>query len=255
MQIYLDVVILLNFLVDFLLLMGADRLCGSTLRLKRAIPAAALGGAYGGVCLLPDFLFLGSLLWRIVCLALMAAIAFGISLGALRRGMVFLLLSMALGGIALGLGNGGFWSLTASAAGVFLLCAIGFRGRLDPQVFVPVELTYGEKHLHLTALQDTGNTLCDPVTGNPVLVVGAEIGEKLLGLSPQQMKDPVSSVKAVPGLRLIPYHTVGQSGTMLLAIRLPTVRIGTYQGSYLVAFAPEKLDREGVYQALTGGTV
>lgn len=255
MRVYLDLVILLNFLVDFLLLMGADRLCGSTLRLRRAIPAALLGGVYGGICLLPECAFLGGTLWRIVCLAAMAAIAFGVSVGALRRGLVFLLLSMALGGIALGLGNGSFWSLTASAAGVFLLCAVGLRGKLDPQTFVPVELSYGDKHIRLTALRDTGNTLRDPVTGRPVLVVGAEVGEKLLGLTPGQLKSPISTMQAVPGLRLIPYHSVGQPGSMLLAIRLPSVRIGTYEGSYLVAFAPEKLDREGIYQALTGGTV
>lgn len=253
MSVYADVVIILNFLVDFLLLLGTNRLCGHPPAPGRGALAAALGGIYGGVCLLPGFAFLGNLLWRLVSLALMAVLAFGCSISALRRGIVFAFLCMALGGVALGIGGNSFWTLVMAAAGVFLLCRMGFRGRIGSREFVPVELGFNGRKMHLTALRDTGNALRDPVTGTPVLVVCAEAATHLTGLTVEQLRRPVESIGAIPGLRLIPYRAVGNAGGMLLALRLPYVKIGAWQGSSLVAFAPEGLSLEGEYQALTGG--
>lgn len=253
MRIYLDIVILLNFLVDFLLLMGTNRLCGYPAGPGMAALAAGLGALYAGACVLPGFAFLGNFLWRAVSLVLMALIAFGWSKNALRRGIVFVFLCMAMGGAALGLGGSGFWGLIASAGCICFLCVAGFRGRIGTSSYVPVELAYGGKRLRLTALRDTGNTLRDPVTGNAVLVIGADAAQKLTGLTQQQLKKPVESMGAIPGLRLIPYRAVGQEGGMLLALRVPEVKIGSWHGSSLVAFAPEGLSSEGAYQALTGG--
>ena len=109
--------------------------------------------------------------------------------------------------------------------------------------------------MRLTALQDTGNTLRDPITGKNVLVVGADVAGELMGLTREQLCSPVESMGALPGLLLIPYSSVGSSSGFMLAIRLQNVKIGTWQGSTLVAFAPDIFRSEGAYQALTGGAV
>ena len=249
---YIDLVMLLNFAVDLLLLLGTNRLAGYPAGAGRAALAAGLGGVYGGVCLLPGFSFLGNTLWRLVSLALMALIAFGFHRSALRRGVLFTLLSMALGGVALGLGGGGFWALVAAAGFLCIRCAVGFRGKAG-SVYVPVELRYAGKCLRLTALRDTGNTLRDPITGQQVLVVGAEVARQLTGLTVQQLAKPVESMESLPGLRLIPYRAVGSERGMLLALRIPEVKIGSWKGSSLVACAPEGIGSDGEYQALTGG--
>lgn len=255
MVVYLDVVILLNFLVDFLLLIGTNRLCGYRQGYGKILVASALGGVYGGGCLIPGFYFLANTVWRVTSLCLMSWIAFGFSKSALRRGMVFVLLSMALGGICVGFGDRGIWSVLFAAAAVSLICLVGFRWKIGGASFVPVELCYGANRVCITALQDTGNLLTDPLTGNPVLVVEAAVAEKLTGLSRQQLSKPSEAVLTanVPGLRLIPYHTVGSPGGMLLGLRIQNVKIGKWKGSSLVAFAPEGLSTEGAYQALTGG--
>lgn len=255
MIVYLDAVALLNFLVDFLLLLGTNRLCGYPPCWGRSALAAVLGGIYGAVCMLPGMGFLGNTLWRCVFLGLMSWIAFGFSKSALRRAVIFVLLCMALGGIAQGFGIGGAASIIASAAAVCAMCILGFRDRPGSVSYVPVELSYGSKQLRVTALCDTGNTITDPITGRSVLVVGAEVAQQLTGLTQQQLRSPVSAVSqaTIPGLRLIPYRTVSQPSGMLLALRFPRVRIGSWQGSSLVAFAPEKLCDDGQYQALTGG--
>ena len=100
MTVYLDLVVLLNFAVDFLLLLGTNRLCGYPMRPGRAVGAAAVGGIYAGACAVPGFFFLGSLVWRTVSLILITVVAFGLDRSCLRRGIVFSFLCMALGGVA-----------------------------------------------------------------------------------------------------------------------------------------------------------
>ncbi len=60
MYLYLDVVAILNFLVDFLLILGTNRLTGFPPEYWRSAAAAGLGGVYGAACLLPGFSFLGN---------------------------------------------------------------------------------------------------------------------------------------------------------------------------------------------------
>lgn len=254
MAVYLDLVVFLNFAVDLLLLAGSSRLSGFPVAWGATALAAALGGIYSGCCMLPGFQFLGNFLWRCVSLGLMGAVAYGISLSGLRRCLMFALLSMALGGIALCMGTGGITGIVAGGV-VLLLCCLGLRCPPGSREYVPVELAHGEKRQRFLALRDTGNTLRDPVTGQSVLIVDAAVAWSLFGLTRQQLQQPVETVEAgiCPGLRLVPYRSVGQPGGLLAALRMENVKIDRWQGSMLVAFAPAGLDREGAYQALTGG--
>lgn len=256
MTVYVEAVMGLNFLVDLLLLVGTNRLAGHPSELKRIIPAAVLGGLYGGICMVPGFRFLGSYFWRLVSLGLMGTIAFGFHRGILRRVMLFVLLSMALGGIAMGLGQGGFLTLILGAVGLCFLCAMGFQGKLG-MTFVPLELHHGGKKVKLMALRDTGNTLRDPVTGEAVLIVGSDAAVQLLGMTRQEVGRPVETLASgkYSGLRLIPYRAVGRSCGMLLGMRLDEVLLGGIRTNTMVAFTAEGLSGAGEFQALAGGVI
>ena len=256
MVVYLDLVVLLNFLVDGLLLVGANRLTGHPPGWKRCALAAAMGGIYAGVCMLPGGSFLGNPLWRMVCLSAMAMIAYGWNLGALRRGAIFVLLSMALGGMALGVGNGNFGSLVLAAAGVALLCTMGICSPVGMEKYQNVELYWHGEKIKLTALVDTGNTLRDPITGGSVLVVGMDVGSRL-GISREMICDPITGLtkQKLPSARLIPYRAVGKPGGMLLLLRFDRVLLGGKEISPMVAFAPEEIGRQEGYQALAGGVL
>ena len=256
MTVYLDVVVLLNFLVDGLLLMGANRLTGHPAGWRRCAIAALLGGGYGGLCMLPGFRFLGGTVWRLLILAAMAAIAYGCNRSAVRRGTVFVLLSMALGGMATGMGNGSFISLVMAAAGLVLLCALGIQMPVGTTKFQPVELCWKGQNIKLTALLDTGNTLRDPITGGSVLVVGTDVGQRL-GISRELIRDPVTMLtrEPLPGARLIPYRAVGKPGGMLLLLRFDAVHLNGKSISPMVAFSPEEIGGQEGYQALAGGSI
>ncbi len=256
MVVYLDLVILLNFLVDGLLLVGTNRLTGHPLDWKRCALAGVVGGTYAGICMLPQAHFFANLLWRLVCLASMSVIAFGWNLGALRRGTIFVLLSMALGGMAMGVGKGNFASLILAAVGILILCNVGIKSPLGIEKFQKAELQWRGKKLKLTALIDTGNTLRDPITGQSVLVVGMDAGMQL-GISREMILDPITALsqKSIPGARLVPYRAVGKPGGMLLMLRFERVVLGGKEISPMVAFAPEEIGRKEEYQALAGGVL
>ena len=257
MQVYLDVVMILNFLVDLLLLLGTNRLTGYPSGLGHCALAAALGGIYGAACLLPEFRFLANMFWRIAFLVMIAAMAFGLSFSAFRRGAVFVLLSMALGGIVSGTGLPDFAAILICVLLVWLLCCVGFGVRLGSESYIPVELNWKGKKLKLQALRDTGNTLQDPLTGEQVLVCGADVGEALFGLGREAFLDPVGTAVSglIPGCRLIPYRAVGQPSGMLLAVRMKDAKVGTKIVNPLVAFAPHEIAKGREYQMLTGGMV
>lgn len=254
MTVYLDMVMILNFSVDFLLILGTNRLSGFPPGWGRAALAAGLGAVYSGACLLPGFHFLMNTLWRVVSLVLIGGIAFGWMRTGWRRTGIFLLLSLALGGAAMGMGDGSLWKLVLAALAVWLLCRVGFPCGVGSREFVPVRITHQGRTVSLTALKDTGNTLCDPVTGEQVTVIGAEAASKLTGLGREKFRTPLETIteKQVNGLRLIPYRAVGCGG-MLLAMRFSDVEIGSRKGSAIVAFAPDSVGNGEGYQALTGG--
>lgn len=251
MVLYLDVVMGLNFLVNFLLLSAVGRMIDRPGGIARVGVASLLGGVYSGACLLSRFHFLGNFWLRGFILILMALVAFGAF--QIRGTALFVLLILALEGLALGLG-GGLSALATAAIAVWLIGILGFWSRTGK--YVPVALHHNGKTMRITALRDTGNTLTDPITGQRVLVAGTEVAQKLIGLTAEQLRDPVSTMASgsVPGLRLIPYRSVGNPGGLLLAMRFDRVMIGPRQGSGLVAFAPSGLEQKH-FQALTGGNL
>jgi len=253
--VYLDLAVVLNAAVDFFLLMGTNTLAGFPSDWKRVAAAAVLGGIYGGMCVLPGFAFLGKLIWRIIFLGLMASAAFGWNRGSVKRIGIFVLLSMAMGGIALGFGQGRFGTLLLSGALVWLLCRLSFGGSVGQREYVPLSIAWQGREIHVLALKDSGNTLRDPITGEQVLVLSADAAAELTGLTPQQLSAPLETMVSgvLPGLRLVPYHSVGQGSGMMLAMRFEDVKIGSRRQSALIAFAARGLGEETMYQALTGG--
>ena len=245
MVIYLDAFMGLNFLVDLCLLLGVNRLAGHPPGLPRAAAAAALGSGYAGACMVPGFAFLAGGLWRAVSLGLMGWTAFGADRTGWQRSVLFVLLSMALGGLAVSMDTGGAGVILCAGA-LAVLCRMGLWGR--GRQFLTMTVTYEGRTAAVRALRDTGNTLRDPITGEAVAVLSPEVGEKL-GIPAQMLRDPVGA--AVPGIRLIPAKTVGGGG-LLAALRCQRVEVGGKPGGTLVAFAREPFGN-GEYQALTGG--
>ena len=264
MTVYADGTAILNFLTDYLLLWGTGALTGKKRGSLRLCLGAVLGGIYGALCLIPGFRFLGGILWRILFLGLMLALAFGVGRQLFRQGILFLTLTLALGGGGYLLRQGGslsFLTLGAGAGALALGCRVLARTGTGAGERVALTLSLGERRICITALRDTGNGLRDPLTGRAVTVIGPQAAGKLLPvkLDPAALSDPASAIEALQKrapelrLRLIPYQTVGREGGLLLGLRCDRVSAGKERLGELIAISPTELSENGSYEALTGG--
>lgn len=250
---YVWIVMGLNFVVDLLLLAAVYQLTDKPFLVWRCLVAAALGGIYGGVCLLPDFYFLGNGMWRLVCIALMSLVAFGMEVKAIGNGVLFCFLRLGLNGLAAISPGGNFWTWVLCLAVLFLLHLMGHDGGTK-KAYVPVVIRYAGKTARLTAFRDTGNFLKDPVTGKDVLIADPMAARLLLGLDQEQLEKPVQTMELsqLRGLRLIPYNAIGHGG-LLLAMRFTDVELDGKRMEQIVAFAPRQIGAGRGFQALVGG--
>ncbi len=281
--IYVDTLFFLNTLVDYLLLLAAARLAGEPLRRWRFALGAALGGLYAVAIFLPGLGFLSHPLCRLASVVLMMLVSYGGSRRLLRQGVLFVALTFAfgggvvaiglMGGTGLSLGKGVFYSaldlkvVLLSAAVCYGVLTLVFqrlaRHSATSGELVNIKLYLGENTADLTALVDTGNTLTDPVSGQPVVV--AE-GERLGQLFPQGKRPSLVDLRNPTGaltrlgtgewksrFRLLPYRSVGVDHGLLLAVRVDRMELdGQRIGPMLVALSPTSVSDGGGYQALIG---
>ena len=239
----------IRLLVIFMLLLCTNQLCGRAMNIRKLLAGIGISFLYALLCMKPDLYFLGNRLWYFVFTVLVAFATFGMERSSLRPITVFLLINLILDSIATDRTD--LVSGVISVVGLVVLYLIGFWEHSE--TIVPVQLVYKDKQVHISALRDTGNRLVDPVTGKPILIVGADVAKKLTGLTDRQLAHPVETVGLLPGLRLIPYSTIGKQGSFLLAMRIQEVKIGKRKSNGLVAFAPVNIGAGESYQALTGG--
>lgn len=275
MTVWGEAVFLLNAALDYGLLAGAVRLRGGALT-RKVLFAALLGGVFAVLSLYPLPLVRGTV-GRVAGFFLMTACAYGISLEALRRGALFLLLSLSLCGIQAALSELFSWgtvlfrggvllmvswrSLVASAALLYGVCAAlsgAAQGRR--RLYLRTQVTAGGRTMSFRALSDTGNFLRDPLTGKPVVLADAVIAASLLGLGREALLHPAETLPQLasrrPELqpRLIPYSTVGTGKGLLLGIRCQELLVGKQRRSGgILAFSPEEVSEDGSYHGLAGG--
>lgn len=249
---YFVLAILLQALVDFLLMMGVSWLAEIRFHWVRGGIGVVLGGVYSVLCFLSGLSVLRSCLWHGIVVLMISAIVFGIDKSAWHPCLTYFGLRIAMDAVASCEGGVQCWFWATVLWSVWLFC---IRGQTGVGRLVSIELNWQNQKTKIKGFVDTGNQLRDPISGKRVMVVGADVAERLTGLNATQLKHPVDSMGLIPGLRLIPYKSVGQTGGMLLALQLKNTKIGVWRGSTLVAFAPQVLDEQGKFQALIGGTI
>ena len=269
--IYLDAYLAVSLAVNYILLVCAGRLDGDRISRRRCLAAAGLGAALGAVSLLPWGGFLSHPTGQAAVGAGMVLTAYGSSDRLLRTGGLFLVLSCAWGGGLLLLSRGpgagplGMRGVLVAAALGYGGLSLGLRGQFRHTrtggELVPLELTWGGRATKLLALRDTGQTLADPITGGPVVVVeGRALAVLLPDLDLDLSAHPVEQLgrarEQVPGaaFQLLPYRAVGVDHGLLLALRLDRAAWGNKAVSNcLAALSPTPVSDGGGYQALVSG--
>ena len=241
----------LYLLVNLFLAKAVATLLRIPLKFKRQIIGSVVSGIYIFLCMITDSKILCSWYFYLANTILTAWLFFGGKKRCITGIVAFIMLYLALGGICIG--REAVMSLIIGTTGI---CFIGFLVNFGyGREYLHVKFKYNSQYYELEAMRDTGNMLKDPITGQPVLIVAANIAQELTGLSADQLRSPIEAVSVLAGSRLIPYKTIGQSGSFLLGSYVQFLEIDGWQGSGVIAFSPEIFGSKGTYQALMGGTL
>lgn len=222
-ELYIDVLFLVNFLMDYLLLLITRKV----LRCRGSYGRICLGAALGAclTCLITvvqiPYAFIKVILFHILVTAVM--LVTGLSVHGIRnlvKGAVTLYISSFLvGGVFsflnqyVQIGSLFFAFAIVSyylASGALKMLGWLFRfGECHYQVI----LYLGEKKCEAEAILDTGNRLTDQVTGSAVSIISRRTAEKLLG-------------KEIPeNFRYIPYRTIGNQKGVIPVMTVDRIKV------------------------------
>lgn len=281
--IYLDVLLLVNFLTAYFLLLGAGALSGQRPAFLRILLGSTVAGISSLILFAPEQPYMVQILYKLLAAFSITAITFG---SKNKRRLFtaacwYAALNIALAGLVLlVILRTGTSILQTNNLTVYLrisplllivlagVCSaaveLGVRvleRRKPVQQTVGLELELGEWPVHLRAALDTGCHLTDPITCLPVLVVSFPDAKDRLPFpvreylnawfSGNTARQPPAGLR----LRVIPCKTAADRsllpGFAVDAIGLITPKGILGLGRSAVAFAPQSFGSDA-YEALYG---
>ena len=256
--IYVDILFLINFALNYLLLLVTQKVCKHPSPSWRLALGAAAGGVYAVLMFLPQLSVFYSLVAKLIVSAALIVLSFRISKWRelARLIIMFCAVSFMFAGAAFGLfyftdigsyvgaavSNGVFYinlplkTLIISAVVSYVLIRIGYRifaaqMRKSGSLF-DMCITQSGKSARVFALMDTGNALSDPISGEPVIVVehgsiAHILPEQVNALFEQYADDSIGIMEHIIlsdsaydiAFRLIPFRSLGNESGMLLAFK------------------------------------
>jgi stage II sporulation protein GA (sporulation sigma-E factor processing peptidase) len=226
MVIYIDVLIILNYFINFLIILGASALAGRSVSKTRLFLSSLFGGLYSLVLLLPDMGKTVSVLIKISGLIIMTFIAFGrISFKPFLRALGSMcLISFSFAGAffvvylvfkpdKMAMGNGAVYF--DIGVRFFLLCSVVcylfiklilflVKRNAADNVICTLTIEYNSKSAVLKGLIDTGNSLTDVFTGKPVTTVEKVLLRRILPDNLPEERKSVIPVKTAVGNGIMP---------------------------------------------------
>lgn len=262
-DVYVDVVILVNFVMDFFVLWAAGKLARIQTRFFRLVLGALAGAAYALVVFLPESSFLTSLPAKLCCSVLMAVLAYTpLSIFGFLRSLCYLyLVTFVMGGAVIAaiyltspapgyiqVWNGaavllGGFTYSWLFVGIVLAVLLGYggitlvrRNWLEQNLLHRLVIGIRGENVSLEAFMDTGNQLSDPLTSKPVIVAEVSALAKVL---PPELLQAVScesdqQFASLGGkleqewasrLRLIPFNSVGREHGLMVGFRPDYVEV------------------------------
>lgn len=292
MTIYLDVVLIENLCMNYIILFASAYLLKIKLNHIRIILSALLGGIYSILVYMNILQIYSNLIFKIVLSLIMVYVAYkpiSIKQG-LKELLFFYLTSFVFGGCAFALlyiikpqeilmRNGiliGTYPLKVAILGGllgFAITVISFRfvkNKLSKKdIFCEIKIWFNKKEIITKALVDTGNMLKEPITKTPVIVVEKEVLKEIL---PTIILDNIEKIKGgvegkeiyeedniefIKRFRLIPFSSLGKENGMLLGFKADLIEIkDDYEtrriNDVIIGIYERKLSKKNQYSALIG---
>ncbi len=292
MTVYLDVVLVENMCMNYIILFATAYILKIKVKHWRLLLSALIGSIYAILGYMQILEIYSNTILKIVLSIVMVYIAF-ISKNIkilLKQVVIFYLTSFVFGGCAFallyfvrpqeilmknGLYIGTYPLKIALLGGIvgFTITAVAFKvvkNRISKKdIFCQIHIFIEEKEIQTRAMIDTGNILKDPITGMPVVVVEKEILQKIIPtgileclekwMGGEKIDEEFreKNIEFISKLRMIPFSSLGKQNGMLLGFRVSRIILekegeGEEIKDIIIGIYDQSFTKKGNYHALIG---
>lgn len=293
MEIYLDVVFLENIVMNYLILLVAAKFSKRKTSSLRLFLGALIGALYVVVLIIPGMKAYYTTLAKFALSLVIVAVVFSPEkVGAFLKTLaMFYVSTFIFAGAAFAFlylnHSGGFvqngiihvfwrskWTmlfLSIITAGIVVRVfweVLQYKF-VKEKLLIPLKIFFESKRIDLAALVDTGNSLHDPITNMPVIIVEFRAIREILPKEIQSIFDEskendlnsitkvVSNSKWFSRFRLIPFTSLGKENGMLIGFKPDYIEIGENQekrgvSDVIIGIYNRTLSKNEKYKALLG---
>lgn len=254
LTIYVDVLFLLNFILDYIILVTTAFLNNIRPNSFRMICASSVGALYSVLIFFPQLSLINILLFRICISILIVLVAFKYLtiinflkniltyyiVNAIYGGSIYAFYNFTVLGSKMNYSNGIYyidlplWAillLSFSMYWLIRLVTILFNNRTQSKNIRRIKIIFLEETISVNALFDTGNSLCDPISLLPVMLLQSDCLKSKLqaGVLKEIQKQSTDSLlilhKIYPELkfRMIPFKDISGNKSTIFAFKPKTV--------------------------------
>lgn len=291
MTIYIDVVILENLVMNYIIIYATTIILKVKIRWISILISSFIGAIYAVISYIYDFAIYSSLGLKIILSIIMVYIAFRPQnvKQMWKHIIIFYLTSFVFGGVAFALiyvvkpqeilMKNGIFLGTYPLKTVFLGGIVGLviivisfqmvKNKISKKdMYCQIKIYLYGKEITLKSMIDTGNLLKEPITGMPVIVVEhtalyetipKEILnnlENILGGDFKKIPEEIQK-EYMAKLKVIPFSSLGKQNGMLLGIKAEKVEIEKKEQiliktDVIIGIYNKSLTKRGEYRALIG---
>ena len=291
MTIYIDVLFLENFILNFIILYAAGLISKTKIKFWKLLIGSLIGTIYVIIYYYMRNKIYSNLIIKIILSLVMLYVSFtpkGFK-EMIKIIVFFYLTSFAFGGAALGaiyvmdsqkitIQNGviiGNYTLKTIFLGVaiafaIVICAFKFvKAKFTKKdLLCNIAIKINQKEIKTRALLDTGNLLKEPITNIPVVVVEHTLLE---GAIPKEILDNIENIlggdlekisentknEYMSRLKVIPFTSLGKQNGMLLGLKADGLTVEEEENTknvdkVIIGIYNKKLSKKDEYKALVG---
>ena len=290
MTVYVDVVLLENLCMNYIILFGTGYIIKLKIKHWRILVSSSIGAVYAILAYMGIFPLYANIVVKIILSLCMVYIAFNPKniKAIIKELALFYLVSFALGGCAFallyivrpqdifmkdGVYIGTYPLKIALLGGVvgFIITYVAFKvvkTRMNKnELIYEIVLKINEKELTTKVMLDTGNMLKDPISNNPVILIEKKI---LYGIFPKELLENTKNMlggdfknnddlenEYRTRLRIIPFTSVGKQNGMMLGIKVDEIKIITdideiINTNAIVCVYEKEFSKRGKYFGIMG---
>lgn len=291
MTIYIDIVLIENLLMNYIILFATGVILKIPIKHVRLILASFVGAIYTIIAYISGLKIYSNFFLKFILSVIIIYIAFNPNQlkKLLKYTLIFYLTSFVFGGAAfaliyivkpqeilenngLVLNSNSLKVIFISAIIAFIVVIIGFKivkNKISAKdMYCDLKIKINDKNIETKAMIDTGNFLKEPITNTPVIVVEHTLlydcipkeilnhMESILGGDFSEIPDQVKE-EYVSRLKVIPFSSLGKQNGMLLGIKAEKVIVKSEEEekkteNAIIGIYNKSLTKRGEYRALLG---